>query len=134
MLGNAHFEHHPDYDYVKFAQAICYIEKAAKYVRDNKGGARHSSMSSVNDENSLPFISGGDFNSLPISSVLSAFYNENIEAGDYVKTNEAPSLWQIPTDLPKETKEKYKTLNKLFQRKVNMGQMDPIIGHLQSAY
>lgn len=110
------------------------MEKVAKYIRDNKGGDRHSSMSSVNDENSLPFISGGDFNALPISSVLSAIYNENIEDGDYVKANEVPSLWQIPATLPKETQNKYKTLNKLFKRKVDMGQMDPIIGHLQSAY
>ena len=34
---------------------------------------------------SLPFIMGGDFNALPISSVMSAFYGEDIEAEDPLK-------------------------------------------------
>ena len=84
VLGNTHFEHSPLYDHVKFAQAVYFIERAAKYVRVNK---------SASEDDSLPFISGGDFNSLPMSSVLSAFYNENIESGDYVKANEMPSVW-----------------------------------------
>ena len=69
VLGNTHFEHDPLKDHVKFAQAAYYIEHIARYILKNKG-----------NEDTLPFITGGDFNSLPISSVLSAFYNENIES------------------------------------------------------
>ena len=65
VLGNCHLEHEPAKDHVKFAQAVFMLEKSAKYVRENGG---------------VPFICGGDFNSLPNSSVLSAFYGENIEA------------------------------------------------------
>ena len=68
-------------------------------MRENKG---------VGDNDSLAFISGGDFNSLPISSAMSAFYNENIESGDYVKANEVPSVWQIPEDLDKEKQRMYR--------------------------
>mgnify|MGYP000288799665 CR=1 FL=1 len=52
VVGNAHFEHNPVFDHVKFAQAYYYLEKVAKYIRDNKTTTK-----------SLPFISGGDFNS-----------------------------------------------------------------------
>ena len=71
VVGNAHFEHSPIVDHVKFAQACYYLEKLAKYIRDNKTTTE-----------TLPFISGGDFNSLPVSSAMSAFYGENIEATD----------------------------------------------------
>ena len=64
VVGNCHLENDPANDHVKFAQAVYLLEKSAKYVRENGG---------------VPFICGGDFNSLPISSVLSAFYCENIE-------------------------------------------------------
>jgi hypothetical protein len=93
VVGNVHFEHNPLQDHVKFAQAVCYMERAAKYIRDNKGGARSNSLSTVSDTDSLPFISGGDFNSLPISSGLSAFYNEDIESDDLTKATEQPSVW-----------------------------------------
>ena len=88
MIGNAHFEPNPLQDHVKFAQAVYFMERAAKYIRDNKGGARHNSMGTVSDTFTLPFIAGGDFNSLPISSVLSVFYNEDIESDDLVKATE----------------------------------------------
>ena len=52
VVGNTHFEHNPLFDHVKFAQAAYYIERIAKYIRQNK-----------NAEETLPFISGGDFNS-----------------------------------------------------------------------
>ena len=68
-MGNTQLEHNPSKDHVKFAQAAYLIEKAAKYVTENKGAREN-----------IPFICGGDFNSLPISSVLSAWYGENIAA------------------------------------------------------
>ena len=86
IVGNAHFEHDPRRDHVKYAQAAFFIERAAKYIRENSG----------NDGYSLPFISGGDYNALPISSTLSAFYDEDIEGSNEM----APSLWQLPKDLP----------------------------------
>ena len=36
VVGNTHFEHNPIFDHVKFAQACFYMEKIAKYIRDNK--------------------------------------------------------------------------------------------------
>ena len=51
VVGNTHFEHSPALDHVKFAQACFYLEKIAKYIRDNKTTTE-----------SLPFITGGDFN------------------------------------------------------------------------
>ena len=68
VVANAHFDHNPNFDEVKFAQAVYLLERSAKYVRTHKG-----------NEETLPFICCGDFNSLPISSVLSVFYNENID-------------------------------------------------------
>ena len=90
VLGNTHFEHKPEYDHVKFAQAIYYLERASKYIRENKGA-----------RDTLPFVTGGDYNATPISSVLSAFYNENIFAG---KDEEgvSPSTWRVPEDFDRE--------------------------------
>ena len=68
VVGNAHLEHRPELDHVKYAQTAFLMEKAAKYIQEHKGMAF-----------SLPFICGGDWNSMPISSVLSAFYGEDIE-------------------------------------------------------
>lgn len=103
MVGNAHFEHNPIFDHVKYAQAIYYMERIAKYIRENKG------MS-----DSLPFISGGDFNSQPISSGLSAFHNEDIESSPALLELECPSVWTIPSELSKERKDIYKKLNSMF--------------------
>ena len=83
MLGNAHLEHDPKKDFIKFAQACFLIEKAAKYVRENSSGATEQ----------MPFICGGDFNSFPVSSVLSAFYAEDIEGKDL--SNDKGSTWSI---------------------------------------
>ena len=33
VLANAHFEHNPLFDHVKFAQAVYYLECAAKYAK-----------------------------------------------------------------------------------------------------
>ena len=57
------------FDHVKYAQAVYSIERAAQFVRQNMAG-----------KETLPFIMGGDFNALPISSAVSAFYNEDILA------------------------------------------------------
>lgn len=100
VLGNIHLEHEPRKDESKFGQAVYYIEKIASYIRQNR------------TQETLPFISGGDFNSLPISSVLSAFYNENIFAED--TQSQGPSLWTIPADLCQERRAVYKEINRIF--------------------
>ena len=97
MVGNAHFEHSPLFDHIKFAQACFYMEKIAKYIRDNKTTTE-----------SLPFISGGDFNSLPISSVLSAFYDESIECSQADREDNWPSVWTVEAETREEIRSEYK--------------------------
>ena len=36
VLGNAHFEHSPVFDHVKFAQACFYLEKIANFIKNKK--------------------------------------------------------------------------------------------------
>ena len=123
VVGNCHIENDPRFDHVKYGQAIYYLERIAKYIRENKG------MSET-----LPFVTGGDYNSLPISSVLSAFYDEDIEISPAFIEEMSPSAWTIPTELSKVVKDSYKKQNKNFKRKVKSGLMDPIIGNLETAY
>jgi len=63
IVGNAHLDHHPQRDVAKFAQAHYLKLELADFCRDKDAS----------------LIMAGDFNSLPISPVLSAFYGENIE-------------------------------------------------------
>ena len=91
LVGNAHFEPSPMKDHVKFAQAIHYIERAAKYIKASVASSSRDSM---------PFISGGDFNSQPVSSAMSVFYNENIIEKDSDEVS--PSTWRIPDDFERE--------------------------------
>ena len=121
MLGNAHFEHSPFNDHVKFAQAIHLVERAARYVNENATGR----------DSPLPFILGGDFNAQPISSAMSVFYNEDIEK---VSEDSSLSTWRIPEDFDSERKLKYIKLNEILQRKIASGQLSPLIGDLESAY
>ena len=81
----------------------------------------------------MPFVTGGDFNATPISSVLSAFYNENIFAG---KDEEgvSPSTWRVPEDFDRERQLHYVKLNEIFQKKIEQGKMSPLIGNMKSAY
>ena len=120
VLGNAHLEHDPLRDHVKFAQAAYLLERAANYVRDNKG-MRHS----------LPFICGGDFNSLPISSVLSAMYGEDITNTD---SDKPASLWTVPNDCPEAQRALYTKVNQTLMRKADSGVLSPLFGCVKSAY
>ena len=38
VVANAHFDHNPNFDEIKFAQAVHLLERSAKYVRDHRGG------------------------------------------------------------------------------------------------
>ena len=97
------------------------MERAAKYIKQNSEFGKET----------LPFIMCGDFNALPISSVLSAFYNEDILAqGD----DQSPSVWRIPEDYDEERKQKYIKINQIFKKKIQQGKMEPVIGRIKSAY
>ena len=80
VVGTAHFDWSPDRDYVKFAQANFLIDKTAEFMRvHQESGA------------TLPLVLSGDFNSFPVSSVLSAFYGEDIE-------DESTATWTMEED------------------------------------
>lgn len=101
VLGNAQFVHDEllTLDHVKFAQAAHYLERTARFCR----------RKNFTLEDSLPFISGGDFDSLPVSSALSVFYNENVEAP---LDAQSPSTWKIPRQWDPSRRQKYHKINK----------------------
>ena len=78
---------------------MCYlVEKSAKYLRENQGASEH-----------VPFVLCGDFNSFPVSSVLSAIYAEDIEGKD--RSNDTGSTWVIPEDADQDVQKFYKQVN-----------------------
>jgi len=103
---------------VKFAQAVFFLEKAAKYLSESKGM-----------QESLPFICGGDFNSLPVSSVLSVFYGE-----DFGDDSKQPSAWSLPESIPQARLDLYKQIDQMRMRKAKNDMFSPLAGHLRSAY
>ena len=82
-MGNAHLDYNPKRDFVKFAQANFIMEQMSNFLNRHQGNGD-------GEEDGIPFILAGDFNSLPDSSVLSAFYGENIE------DEEVNSRWEVP--------------------------------------
>jgi len=70
IAGNLHLHFNPKKDFIKFAQASYVLEKGAEF-------ARKHNMSSASGP--LPIFICGDFNSTPISSVMSLFHDEDIE-------------------------------------------------------
>ena len=67
IIGNAHLFWNPTHDHVKFAQAHFLKEKAAEYMRKLSFFGQN-----------MPFILCGDFNSLPLSSVMLALEGKDI--------------------------------------------------------
>ena len=55
----------PHFDFVKHAQALFLMEKGASFLKKNG--------------QDLPFFIGGDYNSEPVSSVMSVFHSEDID-------------------------------------------------------
>ena len=96
------------------------LGKTAEYMR------RHEDKSFLDTSGelstTLPLILGGDFNSLPVSSVLSAFMFEDIESQD--------CSWKIPDDVPYYRKEDYKEMNKKFKKRKLLNKLEPIDGKL----
>ena len=85
-------------DFVKFAQAYFVIEKSAQFIKERQKGTDDGT------EAKIPLIFCGDFNSLPVSSVLSAVLGEDIL--------DEKCSWKVPTETdfwtPKEAELKYK--------------------------
>ena len=81
VVGNTHLDYHPSRDFVKYTQANFVRSKLAEFMRRECGTL-------------VPVIMCGDFNSLPVSSVVSAFHGEDIESKE--------SSWTIPKELKKE--------------------------------
>jgi len=69
VAGNLHLHFNPEKDFIKFAQASYVLERGAAFVR------KHS----VAEESTLPIFICGDYNSTPVSSVMSLFHDEDIE-------------------------------------------------------
>ena len=77
----------------------------------------------------------GDFNSLPVSSVLSAFLGEDIL--------DENCSWKLPTETdfwtPKEDElklknEKYIQIAQLYSEKRANGSLDPLLSYIEGAY
>ena len=69
------------------------LEKSAAFLR------KHSNLNTLNGhEQVLPFFLGGDFNSTPISSVMSVLHNEEINHQDKLLEGMNAPTWQIPDD------------------------------------
>ena len=64
--GSIHLHFNPLKDYIKHAQSVYFIERASAFVK------KHS------QQETIPFFCGGDFNSGPISSVMSVIHHESI--------------------------------------------------------
>ena len=75
----------------------------------------------------MPFVTGGDYNSLPSSSVLAAYYNEDI-------FSEQGSGWQPEAEIGEKWLQKYRQVNEILQNKKQSGELAPIVGQLRSAY
>lgn len=69
VAGNLHLHFNPEKDFIKFAQASYVVERGADFAR------RHT----LNEKESIPIFICGDYNSMPISSVMSLFHDEDIE-------------------------------------------------------
>ena len=67
VTGNLHLHFNPQKDFIKFAQASYVVERGASFAR------RHTL------DDALPIVICGDYNSMPISSVMSLFHDEDIE-------------------------------------------------------
>ena len=71
---------------------------------------------------------GGDFNSLPVSSVMSVFHDEPILDNE----NE----WLIPSisNEKKAIQDFYKSSNDIIENWKSKGRLEPLIGKINSAY
>ncbi len=65
VAGSTHLHFNPQFDFVKYAQALYLKERAALFLQTHGVD--------------LPLVIGGDFNSEPVSSVMSLLHSEDIE-------------------------------------------------------
>jgi len=86
--GSAHLHFNPKLDFIKHAQAIYLLERSAAFLR------KHSNLNTLKlHEQVLPFFLGGDFNSTPISSVMSVIHHEEIDHSDKVLAGMHAPTW-----------------------------------------
>ena len=117
VAGSTHLHFNPKFDFVKYAQALYLKERAAQFLQTHGP--------------EWPFVIGGDFNSQPISSVMSLLHSEDIEA---VYDISVPSQWEIPKEISNGQSEYYKLTTKMFRDRAAIGLLDPLYKNLQSAY
>lgn len=125
VVGNTHLFHDPAFDFVKHAQAVYLLKEASGFVAASK--LKISLIDADFTEDSIAFVQAGDFNSLPMSSVMSVFHNEDI-------TSNNPSMWQIPHFADQEVKDFYLASNKLLRQLESDMNLAPLQGNLNSAY
>ena len=92
VAGNVHLHYNPAKDFIKFAQAAYILEKASQFVGKHTSG-----------RNDLPLFICGDFNSMPVSSVMSLIHNENIDE----PRDDQVSTWKYPEDIGDWKREYY---------------------------
>lgn len=80
--GSTHLHFNPNFDFVKHAQSLYLMEKAAQFLK------KHGK--------DLPIFIGGDYNSSPVSSVMSLLHSEDIDP--LTDNTECPSRWTIPPE------------------------------------
>ena len=86
VAGNLHLHFNPEKDFIKFAQASYVMERGAAFVR------KHSDAI----DSALPIFICGDYNSTPVSSVMSLFHDEDIEAKQSKQSQQ--SRWALPRE------------------------------------
>ena len=91
IAGNLHLHFNPKKDHIKFAQASYVLEKGSGFAR------RHR----YDNQMELPIFICGDYNSMPISSVMSLFHDEDIE-GFGERSASQVSRWQLPAEKSKQ--------------------------------
>ena len=85
IAGNLHLHFNPEKDFIKFSQASYVLERASEFQR------RHS----LKEKEEIPFFICGDYNSSPISSVMSLFHDEDIEGYSNRYEKQKLSRWNL---------------------------------------
>ena len=143
IAGNLHLHFNPDKDYIKFAQASYVMEKGALFAQ------KHT----LDDKQTLPIIICGDFNSSPVSSVMSIFHDEDIEGYSNRRAEREISCWRMPEapqgpsnfesastssglnlQSSQGIRRLYQIANQMYIQKKHAGSMEPLAGNLESVY
>jgi mRNA deadenylase 3'-5' endonuclease subunit Ccr4 len=84
IVGNTHLFHNPAFDFVKHAQAVYLLMQATAFHNDAlQQLALIDDAFARRDCKTLPFVLAGDFNSQPVSSVMSAIHGEELDSSSW---------------------------------------------------